>query len=388
MLIAPVQDVAKKVKALATFVEEVKEVVIGRSVVISQIIYALLTKEHVLLEGPPGVAKSMLAREVFRGVKGANVFSIQCTKKMTEDSLVGPPNVKILRDEGKFVHNVEGTIVEADFAFVDEFLDLSSGAMRALLEVLNERTFSRGHQYVKCRLNTCIATTNFNKSDDEEAAAVLDRFLFKAKLSLLDSKNDILAMLSAKAKVSGGISFSDLQALQKRVESVTVPKYMMEVYVSLCTELGTLTDRTIKKGLAVLKASAVLNERSQVDPSDLSALQYCFCVVGDKSSELKFAAQMPSLLAKAKAEQIKALSSTVVVKRVASLSKEASKATDYSHIRDSAIDAVAYLKLESEGAISLAGESKAELRLIVSKADKMFDSAVPAEPSEDEGESR
>ena len=167
------------------------EIIIGREDLIRQIRYALVTKNHVLMEGPPGIAKSMLADRLFGVLHGhKNFFSIKCTKKMSEDYLVGAPDMRVFRKEGRLIHVTDKTLVTSDFAFVDEFMDLTPNALRALLELLNERTFTRGRQIEKSPLWTVIAATNFGGDNEEALEAVIDRFMFRSRVSGLDNADD------------------------------------------------------------------------------------------------------------------------------------------------------------------------------------------------------
>lgn len=267
--------------------------VVGRGELIRQIGYALLMRQHVLIEGPPGVAKSYLAKKVFERITGACTFHIQCTRKMTEDSIVGPPNVKILREQGYFEHNVEGTLVTAHYGFLDEVFDLSSGALRALLEILNERTFSRGRQVVKSPLQTAIATTNFNRDGDEELAAVLDRFLFRAKVKSLDSIEDKKRMLLLSSREKSTISLSDLSYLQRMVKKVEIPDYVLQCYLQVCEGIcPAITDRRLRHALEALRASALLNGRKRATISDIGNLDVVFVTSGDRSSENAWGASL------------------------------------------------------------------------------------------------
>lgn len=361
----------KAMQALSTYI-------IGREAVLSQIKLALLTREHVLLEGPPGIAKSYLAAEVFRLFEGARVFRIQCTRKMTEDSLVGPPNVKILREEGRFIHNTEDTIVDCNLAFVDEFMDLTSGAMRALLEVLNERTFSRGAQCMKARLSTCIATTNFDRSKEEEIEAVLDRFMFKAKLTKLESMKHLRKMLEAqRPEHPVTFPFSDLLWLQKQVDEVEISDLTMDAYLELCTSLKNLTDRKIKKGLSVIKAHAVLDGRKVASVEDLSALGGAFCICGDSNSENQFGAIFQPIYSKAHKEATSEASALLVKSEVSSAHSEIMCAEDYDAAKKAACRMNEILQ-----AFQSSGNIPPSIATILSealdKADKLYEESEQA----------
>lgn len=292
-------DISREVRnscdRLGATIAAVNQVVIGRKDILDQVVLALMTGHHLLLEGSPGIAKSFMTDLIFGSIEGCETFKIQCTKKMTEDSLVGPPNVRILREEGRFEHNIEGTLVTAHFGFLDEIMDLSAGALRALLEILNERTFSRGRQRVKSRLMTAIATTNFNRDSEEELAAVLDRFLFRAKVVPLANSKERLRMLTApKASSIPKCHLDDIRRVRRAVRAVVIPESVLRTYLDMCADLS-LTDRRVVQGCDVIRAAAVLAGRTVARIADLPRIQACFCTVNDRRSESAFAKAMSTL---------------------------------------------------------------------------------------------
>lgn len=273
---------------LKATLEGLSRVVIGRNDLLRQILFALVTKNHILVEGPPGVAKSYCANQLFSAITGARTFRVQCTRKMSEDYIVGPLDMRAFREEGVYRHLVEGSIVTANLAFVDEFLDLSPNTLRALLEILNERKFTRGVQKVKSSLWTAIACTNFKGDNDEALEAVMDRFLFKAKLTPLSSKENRKLMLLNRGGKVPTVSFRQVATIHKEVQRVAIPNHVLDVYLDICSGLK-LTDRYIKKALDVVRANAVIEGRLVAKIADLSSLDCTFAVAGDSSSAVEWA---------------------------------------------------------------------------------------------------
>lgn len=274
--------------------------VVGRSVIIECAALALLTKQHVMLMGKPGTAKSMLSREIFKPFTDAKYFTVSCTKRMSEEYLVGPLDMKLFRDKGEYRHITSGSLVDAHFAFLDEFLDLPDQSARALLEVLNERTFSRGKQFENSPLISAIAATNFI-AESEELEAVEDRFMFRAVVSSLERPEDMVSMLTGpepglKYKA---LSLKDLSALQRKVKTVRIHPKILPLYASFITKLRgaglTVTDRRAVRALVVLKAVAYLAGRMTVLPTDILSLDKVFIHLGDNSQEQKYASAASSI---------------------------------------------------------------------------------------------
>ena len=332
------QQVRATVKKLNQTFRALGAKVVGRADILERIKYALITKNHVLLEGPPGTAKSYLSMSVFSAIQDAEHFKVACTKKMSEDYLVGPLDMKLFREEGEYYHKVEGYLPTAQYAFLDEFLDLSQGALRALLEVLNERRFSRGPQQVSCPLHTCIAATNFSSDSEVSLAAVSDRFLFRAKVTPL-SDRDRRKML-ARPKVSvPTLTHQDIEVLYRACCAVRIPAAVLDGYSQVASGIPKITDRTVMRSLMIVKASALLRGSLIASPSDLAALEYCWSVSGDGASESDFGKALSPVINNYHSSKDVLLASSVVEQRANDLVKLAKAATTYAEIQVIAVEA-------------------------------------------------
>jgi hypothetical protein len=147
------EAISRQFKEAADFV---CQRVVNREEVVEQAICALLTGEHLLLQSRTGVGKSLLAEQLFAMFSGARVFRIQASKEQQPDSYFGALDIEELK-RGRIVHNIEGSLVDSEFAFIDEIFDANDFTLRALLSVLNERQLMRGVQCVPARLHTVIA---------------------------------------------------------------------------------------------------------------------------------------------------------------------------------------------------------------------------------------
>jgi len=272
--------------------------VVGRDSLLTPIKLALLTRNHVLLIGKPGVAKSKLIKAIMGGFKCCETFRVQCTKRMSEEYLVGPLDMKLFRTRGEYRHLTEGSIVTAHLAFLDEFLDLPDQSLRALLEVLNERRFTRGKQREVCKLHTAFAATNFAPTD-EQVEAVQDRFLFRSFVHPLDTEDEVKAMLTSSAQDAVPVRpmpFKWLRVMQRRVASVTVDPFLFDSFAKFCMGVKkqqglAVTDRRIMWTLDAIRACAYLDGRDTAMPRDfLSAAEYTFMQHGDDKQGNLFSA--------------------------------------------------------------------------------------------------
>lgn len=262
-----------------------------------QLVYALFTREHLLLMGPAGTGKSQFAQNAFAAIENAKVFSIHLTKFMSEEYVFGPIDIKKLRDDGVVEHKTTNSILDADFAFLDEFFDASDVLLRTLLGVLNEREWHRGSQFVKAQLHTAIVTSNYQR-ENEVTQAVLDRFLFKAEVQPVSTKDKRIKMLQAFLDKGNYIpqpiiSLEKLKEVSKQIEEpngVKLTKVILEAYDTLTEEFVKetkkyISDRTKVKALKLLKCASLLDGRTEVDYKDLQELKYIYCILNKRIEE-------------------------------------------------------------------------------------------------------
>ena len=110
-----------------------------REVAIEAAMLALLTREHLLLLGPPGTAKSLLVRDVCKRIQGAVYFERLLTRFSTPEELFGPLSLSAL-EQDQYRRITSGTLVEAHIAFVDEVFKANSAILNSLLTLINERS--------------------------------------------------------------------------------------------------------------------------------------------------------------------------------------------------------------------------------------------------------
>jgi MoxR-like ATPase len=171
-------DIPTTVEYLRWHMDRISKNVIGREEIIKQAMFAILTKEHMLLLSRTGMAKSYLANYIFNTFESVRVFASQASKEQTPDNYFGPYNIDEFK-KGKIRHNIHGSIIEANLVFLDEFFDASDVVLRSLLTVLNERKFINGPEIIDAAVHTAIATANYMRMN-EVTEAVLDRFTYKS----------------------------------------------------------------------------------------------------------------------------------------------------------------------------------------------------------------
>lgn len=306
-------DLRRTALAFASRLRRIKDDYVERDTAVDVVALAALCREHVLLIGPPGTAKTAVL-EQFSSMLRARYFSYLLTKFTEPAELFGAIDVRRFQEHKELRVNTRGMLPEAEVVFLNEVFNGSSAILNTLLALINERRFRNGSRLQRAHLITLLGASN-DVPEDPMLSAFCDRFLFRCaveyvseeavddvldlgwtheqrwldepELPAVDEQDDDPADDEAWARPdTAEFSLGDLRAMQRAVFTIDlggqVRRALVTVLQTLQDEKISFSDRRAVKAQKAIAASALLDGRGRAEPADLAVLTHLWSVPHDE----------------------------------------------------------------------------------------------------------
>ena len=272
----PLQENVQKVKA------EIAKVIVGQNKMIDQLLVAVLSNGHVLLEGVPGVAKTISAKLLAKTLS-LDFSRIQFTPDLMPSDIIGTS----VFDLSKSTFDFKKGPIFSNFILIDEINRAPAKTQAALFEVMEERQITAdGTTYILDRPFLVIATQNPIEQEGTYRLpeAQLDRFLFKInigypnlseEINIIQKENELQSR-DKMSDITTIISQSNIIAFQGLVKEILIEQNLIEYIAKIV--LNTRENAFLYLGasprasIAILNASkgfAALRGRDFVTPDDI-----------------------------------------------------------------------------------------------------------------------
>lgn len=256
---------------------------------------AALAGQSILLLGPPGVAKSMIAHRLKYAFRDAKSFEYLMSRFSTPDEIFGPVSIARLKDSDKYERSTSGYLPESDVVFLDEIWKAGPAIQNTLLTVINEKTFLNGDRQMKLPLKLLVAASNELPAKSEGLEALWDRFIIRIECNSISDDRNFLSMVTGKTHnelsdvdANLQISAEEYEEWQEKIDNIDVPKETQQAILHIRKGLRRLelegtdaqknvyvSDRRWKNIVRLLRTSALMHGRDKVLPSDLLIAQHC-----------------------------------------------------------------------------------------------------------------
>ena len=283
---------------------------------ISLSLLAALAGESIILLGLPGVAKSMVARQLKNAFRDAHSFEYLMSRFSTPDEIFGPVSIQKLKTSDTYERAVDGYLPTADVVFLDEIWKAGPAIQNTLLTVINEKIFRNGNREMHLPLKLLVAASNELPAKGEGLEALWDRFVIRIESRPIKMEKNFRAMLlevksslevkSEERRVKNStdlfedtisdeqigadvsISPAEYAEWSQAIDKIGVKEEVLDAISRIRKALRAVnvdeaaerrniyvSDRRWKNIVRLLRTSAFMQDREEVDICDLLPIYHC-----------------------------------------------------------------------------------------------------------------
>ena len=278
-------------KRIENILKTLNEGIYGKEEIIAVSFLGALAGLNTFLLGPPGTAKSLIARRISSVFESDNYFEFLMNKFSTPEEVFGPIKLSELKKDN-YERHIDGYLPTADVAFLDEIWKANSAILNSLLTIINEKKFKNGNgQPQDVPLKALISASNEIPQAGQGLEALYDRFLIRLLVPPTeDVKQFIKIIQQASASPTADIKENkitndDLELWQMEIEEIKLSKETISIinlirikfekYNKNAKSKIYISDRRWQKAAQLLKASAFFCDRKETNLVDTLLLRHC-----------------------------------------------------------------------------------------------------------------
>lgn len=277
--------IAKIISLLSSGLYERKEIV-------ALTFLSIIAGKPVFLYGPPGTAKSFIAKRVSYAFRDSKYFGYLMQRFSTPEDIFGPVSLEELKND-KYIRKIKGYLPDSDFAFLDEIWKSSPAILNTLLTIINERIFKNGYEEIKVPLKGLISASNETPPPNQGLEALYDRFITRITVYPLKERDNFEKLLEntqlnpfIEIDEKLKITTEEWNKMSEEINKIKISKIVFNIIHTIKLSIEKfnednidipiyISDRRWQNISYLMKTAAYLNDKNEVDIYETLLLDNC-----------------------------------------------------------------------------------------------------------------
>ena len=291
---------------IESIVKSLSQGVYEKDEALKLVLLSFISGKSAFLYGPPGTAKSLVARRVAlafdmsdsKKVDSNTFFAYLMNRFSTPEEIFGPIDIAALKNN-KLTRSTQGYLPTAYFAFLDEIWKSSPAILNTLLTIINEKIYRDGNMDIKVPLKGLVCASNEFPAPNQGLEALYDRLIVRLKVLPVEKKTSFEALLKgtdeAQLTITNPITLKELQDIAQKAKNATFSQQALRALHTLKASIKShnkslqtdidqnsepsepiyISDRRWVAMAMLLRTAAVLSDRDEVLLVDIMLLKHC-----------------------------------------------------------------------------------------------------------------
>lgn len=279
-------------KRIEKIINLLSEGLYERAEIVSLTLLSSLSGKPIFLYGPPGTAKSFIAKRISSAFKDAKYFGYLMQRFSTPEDIFGPISLEELKND-KYVRKIRGYLPDSDFAFLDEIWKSTPAILNTLLTIINERIFKNGYEEIKVPLKALISASNETPPVGQGLEALYDRFIMRLMVLPMKNRYNFEKILenteiNSYIEIDDELKISNDEwiTIRKEANKIKLSKIVIDIIHNIKLSIEKfnednrdiaiyVSDRRWQNISYLLKMSSYLNDKEEVDIYESFLIDNC-----------------------------------------------------------------------------------------------------------------